>query len=257
MVRECFKANTGIMFNSSALKEIGMDPLTLYPFVKPRPAPLPLSPTDRIRNLPAKEIPIRAHNYLRKRKEKVPPETEADMHSLIKEAMKGTKSKTTQFLGSEEQEDLHDVLSPKYDQLKVKKGWWVLELLPLHLRYQRGDNQWVSYFEWVFSGFLVFFFFPVHFSLTNLCMFHFTDNLTFIGQTWLALGSSQNSPRMDLKFTGLSSYVWRPSSRMKCNATKAKNMFQNLISRSSRHGLTNQLQLAPRFLPLHCYRCYS
>jgi hypothetical protein len=159
MVRECFKANTGMMFNSSALKEIGMDPSTLYPFVTLRPAPPSLSPTDRIRNPPAKEIPIRAHNYLRKRKEKAPPETETDMHTLIEEATKGTKSKITQLLGSEEQEELQDVLSPKYDQLKLKKGWWVLELIPLHLRYQRGNNQWVSYFEWVFSGFLALVFF--------------------------------------------------------------------------------------------------
>ena len=113
MVRECFKANTGMMFKSSALKEIGMDPSTLYPLVKPRP-PLPsLSPTDRIRT---KEIPIRAH-----------------MHTLA----------------TEEEEDLQDVLSPKYDQLKIKKGWWVLELIPLHLRYQNGDL-WVSRYGCVF-----------------------------------------------------------------------------------------------------------
>jgi hypothetical protein len=146
MVRECFRANTGIMFNSSALKQIGMDPSTLYPFVKPRPPPLPLSPTDRIRVPPAKEIPIRSHNYLRKRKQKASPETEADMHTLIREAT------TTKGTRSEEEEDLLDVLSPKYDQLRINKGWWVLELIPLRLRYQRGDNQWVSYVAWVFSS---------------------------------------------------------------------------------------------------------
>jgi hypothetical protein len=126
------------MFKSSALKEIGMDPSTLYPFVKPRPPPPPLSPTDRIRNPPAKEIPIRPHKHLRKKKQKARPETEPDMQTLIKGRTEGARS--------EEEQDLLDVLSPKYDQLKIKKRWWVLELVPLQLRYQRGDNQWVSYF---------------------------------------------------------------------------------------------------------------
>ena len=130
-----------------------MDPLSLDPVVKPRP-PLPLlSPTDRIRNPPAQEIPIRTHNYLRKRKQKGPKTTEADMQTLIRKETQGTRS--------EEEEDLLDVLSPKYDQLRIKKGWWVLELLPMKLRYQRGDNQWVSYFAWVFFSYnlLVIYFF--------------------------------------------------------------------------------------------------
>jgi hypothetical protein len=155
MVRECFKANTGIMFNSSALQELGLDPSTLYPYVTPRPLPLPLSPgTDRIRNPPAKEIPIRAYNHLKKKKT-LPAyrdaEPEPDMHTLIEQSMKDAKSKTTQLLslGSEEEEELQDALSPKYDQLKIQKAWWVLELIPLRLRYQRGDNQWVSYMAWV------------------------------------------------------------------------------------------------------------
>ena len=148
MVRECFKTNTGIMFNSAALQELGMDPSSLYPYVTPRPPPLPLSPgTDRIRNPPAKEIPIRAHNHLRKKK--APPadhdaEPEPDMHTLIEEATKDTKSKMTPPL-SEEEEELQDALSPKYDQLKIQKAWWIIELIPLRLRYQRGDNEWVSY----------------------------------------------------------------------------------------------------------------
>jgi len=95
MVRGCFKADTGIMFDSTALQEeLGMDPSSLYPYVTPRPPPLPLSPgTDRIRNPPAKEIPIRARNYLRK---KAPlsnhdAEPEPDMHTLVEKAMKDAK----------------------------------------------------------------------------------------------------------------------------------------------------------------------
>jgi len=141
------------MFNTSALQELGMDPSSLYPYVTPRPPPLPLSLSkDRIRNLPAKEIPIRGHDYLKKTKKQTPHEgeEEPDIHTLIKETLSDGKSKKTgqplMPLGSEEEEELQDALSPKYDQLKIQKAWWVLELIPMSLRYQRGDNEWVSYF---------------------------------------------------------------------------------------------------------------
>ena len=39
MVRECFIANTGIMFLSQSLSGIGLNPETLYPYVLPRPPP--------------------------------------------------------------------------------------------------------------------------------------------------------------------------------------------------------------------------
>ena len=154
MVRECFKTDTGIMFNSSALQEdLGIDPSSLYPYVTPRPPPLSLSPgIDRIRSPPAKEIPIRGRNHFWKKKAHLADNNaQPDMHTLIEGAMKDAKSKMTPPLSEEEEEELHDALSPTYDQLKIQKAWWIIELIPLHLRYQRGDNQWVSYFAWVFS----------------------------------------------------------------------------------------------------------
>ncbi|KXN83389.1 hypothetical protein AN958_01526 [Leucoagaricus sp. SymC.cos] len=110
MVRECFKAGTGIMFHSEALREIGLDPSTLYPFVTPRPPLLSIDPE----------------------KHKIP-----EVHAQHPEA-------PPPFLGSEEEEEFHDALSPAYDQLKIKKAWWILEILPLYLSYQRGDNEWVT-----------------------------------------------------------------------------------------------------------------
>ena len=147
------------MFDSSTLQEeLGMDPYSLYRYVTPPPPPLLLSPgTDPIRNPPAKEIPLRARNRLRKKKALlVDHGAELDMHTLIEGAMKDAKYKMTPPLSEEE---LDDVLSPKYDSLKIQKAWWVVELLTLHLRYQMEDNQWVSYSAWVFSfrtlGFVV------------------------------------------------------------------------------------------------------
>jgi hypothetical protein len=49
---------------------------------------------------------------------------------------------------TEEELDLVDALSPIYDQLSQKWFWWILELLPVKQRYQRGDNTWASSFKW-------------------------------------------------------------------------------------------------------------
>ena len=90
------------------------------------------------------------------------------------------------------------------------------------------------------------------FSLSRIWhFFAFTDNSIFIGRTWHALDSYQSNPRMESKCTGLSSYGWRPNSRMKSDGTKAKNILQNLISKSSRHGSTNRMTLS-----LSCFLYY-
>lgn len=118
------------MFNSVALWGIGFDPSTLYPHVAPRPPPLPVG-SNCISKPPTSPIPIRLHKFLKKSKT-------TERKTLLDEAQ-------TTFLGSEEEEELRDALSPKYDQLKIKKPWWALEILPLKLRYQKGNNEWVSY----------------------------------------------------------------------------------------------------------------
>ncbi len=135
MVRECFKTNTGIMFCSEKLREIGLDPTTLYPHVKPRPPPLAIA-DHKICNPPAKPIPIRTHKFLTKIHH-------PDVHKKLMEH-------AIPFLGSEEEEEVRDAMSPKYDQLALKRSWWLLELLPLQLRYQRADNQWVTEWGYVF-----------------------------------------------------------------------------------------------------------
>lgn len=134
MVRECFKANTGIMFVSDKLREIGLDPATLYPYVLPRPPPLSVK-DYKIPEPPALPIPIQSHKYLRKKHHPA-------VHQRLLES-------AVPFLGSEEEEEVRDAVSPKYDQLKLKKGWWSLELVPLKLRYQRANDEWVTEWKYV------------------------------------------------------------------------------------------------------------
>ena len=55
---------------------------------------------------------------------------------------------TTSKILTEEEEDLADALSPIYDQLKLKKAWWALEVIPMRHRFQQEDDHWraeVSY----------------------------------------------------------------------------------------------------------------
>jgi hypothetical protein len=114
MLRQCFILRTGILFHKNMFKEMGMDPDTLYPHVIHRPPPLPYTPGC----LAHYEVPINfAKNYKDTIKHKEP-------------------------FNNEEEEDLLDALAPIFDQLKLAKGWWALEMLPYKQEYQQPDNTW-------------------------------------------------------------------------------------------------------------------
>ncbi|KAH8828680.1 hypothetical protein DL96DRAFT_1013941 [Flagelloscypha sp. PMI_526] len=115
MIRECFKSNSGIMFSIRGLKEIGLDPGALYdnqtgayPKAGRPPQPfLTLAATQR----PQQRIRSRADDLT------IPT---ASSTSLLVQ------------IQNEEDEELHDALSPDYDQLALKPWkWWLLEILPL------------------------------------------------------------------------------------------------------------------------------
>ena len=136
MIRECFKTNTGIMFNTQSFASVGLDPSTLYPFVTPRPPALPVGPGLCIRDMPATPIPINIL-ALSKKKESHP--------DLLKE------SGSEDAFGTEEEEDLKDTLSPIYDQLSLEKYWWIGEIIPYLHTHQHDKGNWVRYFWYVFD----------------------------------------------------------------------------------------------------------
>ena len=117
MVRECFKTQTGIMFNSEGLRIIGLDPATLYPYVQKRPSPLPVAGAQ-IQHIP-------------------PPKSKASHFAEVNDLVNIHKT--------EEEHELMDALAPVYDQLSLAWSWWILELMPTKHRYQRGDNTWQTY----------------------------------------------------------------------------------------------------------------
>ncbi len=134
MVRECFKANTGIMFDAARLVDIGLDPTTLYPFVTPRPPPMSVSGTT-IQTIPPKSpLPKRALKSLKKKSSDI----------FLGKSARPTVAPDP-FI-TEEYEELADALSPKYDQLKLAKLWWILEYIPMVFRHQEGSDKWKSWF---------------------------------------------------------------------------------------------------------------
>ena len=140
MVRECFKTNTGIMFKTESLREIGLDPGTVYPVVLPRPPAL----FDRVQAQVIEKPPSTPFF-----KSVASVFRSAEEKNKARETNAEKRSAQLSAFVSEEDEELRDALSPKYDQLKMKKFWWILELLPVSIRYQKGDDQWVSYIGYV------------------------------------------------------------------------------------------------------------
>jgi hypothetical protein len=134
MVRECFKTNSGIIFNTESLREIGLDPSTIYP-VRPRPPAL----FDRVKTEVIEAPPYTSFlagifNFFR--------------NAQAKKDAAQSKAQQIPFI-NEEEEELRDALSPKYDQLSINWFWWILEILPISVRYQKDNDQWMSTLKYV------------------------------------------------------------------------------------------------------------
>jgi len=124
MIRECFKSNSGILFNTEGMKKIGLDPATLYPVVLPRP---PAISVDSDPSLFISPVPKK-------------PQTPEEKAQISSEELTQT----------EEQIELSDALAPIFDELTVASGWpwWILEIMPLIHRHQATDNTWRIRFGW-------------------------------------------------------------------------------------------------------------
>lgn len=119
MIRECFRANTEIQFYREPLKRLGLDPDALVALGQPV-------------STPSSAVATKA---------------EAAFH--VAEPTDGTLVDPT-----EESEELEDVKTDKHDELKIKKAWWILELLPTRFReqIQKDDERhvWKHYWKYVF-----------------------------------------------------------------------------------------------------------
>ncbi|KAF8349608.1 hypothetical protein F5887DRAFT_878546 [Amanita rubescens] len=134
MVRECFKTNSGIIFRTDSLREIGIDPSTIYPSVLPRPPALfDRAKTQFVEQPPSTSLLSWIGSFLFRSSQATGNSVQADSQKISQQP----------FI-NEEDEELRDALSPKYDQLDISWIWWILEILPISIRHQKENNQWVS-----------------------------------------------------------------------------------------------------------------
>ncbi|KAF8889443.1 hypothetical protein CPB84DRAFT_1448736 [Gymnopilus junonius] len=132
MIRECFKAKSGIMFSAEGLKCIGLDPGSLYPTVLPRPPALPLD-TSSLATCSIQSIPKKL--------------------SVEQTVQESSPFFPIELAESEEEADRKDALAPIYDQLILNKFWWLLEIIPVKLRFQKANHTtWKTVLHWNMGG---------------------------------------------------------------------------------------------------------
>lgn len=123
------------------MREVGLDPNNLHvDNMKKRPLPLNVEDDE--------DITIRGNamgrnpSFYTKRSDQVEQECTKILGGSGPGAGHGrtgevpvsngqTEATTREPPGYEEHEDLHDALSPIYDQLKLNRLWWPLEFLPM------------------------------------------------------------------------------------------------------------------------------
>ncbi|KAI0299806.1 hypothetical protein BC826DRAFT_993448 [Russula brevipes] len=127
MIRQCFLTKSGIQFHREAFKDIGIDPNTLFPFVITRPKALKATACS------AAEAETPSH-------------TAEATDATLTGSVQGSPTAASTFK-TEEDEELADALTRIYDELKLSKFWWLLEILPMRHRVQSRENAlWNS--EW-------------------------------------------------------------------------------------------------------------
>jgi hypothetical protein len=136
MIRQCFLANTGIMFHKDTLPKVGLDPNTLYPHVLPRPPAIFQDP--KMHTIPVPDPKI------------------------ISDDRKAVVYTDGGCFVNEAEEDLADALSPAYDQLELKRFWWLLEVIPQTIKYQSSTtDKVVSEMKYVDHPFFYLVSFPL------------------------------------------------------------------------------------------------
>ena len=130
MIRQCFLVDTGIQFYLESFKDVGLDPSTLFPVVTLRPPALKPSGST------IADVNASAHA------------AEPTDVTLTDEAH--APPTAVSAFKSEEDEELIDALYPIYDQLKLAKAWWILEILPLPYYLQNPkDWSWKPHWRYV------------------------------------------------------------------------------------------------------------
>ncbi|POS83721.1 hypothetical protein EPUL_002963, partial [Erysiphe pulchra] len=146
MIRQCFECNTGIIFKTAGLAETGIDIHSVWPVYKvPKRPVVGPSPTHFNKYMAGKIAPLQRRSTALGIESSKPNSSHERLSSTPE------KSLGLEFPGSEkaneevemlpeQAEDHFDSLAPINDQLKLAKGWWLLEFWPVKIRRQREDS---------------------------------------------------------------------------------------------------------------------
>ncbi|CAN6664787.1 hypothetical protein TRVA0_036S00716 [Trichomonascus vanleenenianus] len=126
MIRQCFERNTGIIFDTTALAETGLDVHSVWPVYKKAEKPHVGPPPDMMERYFEKSLP--------------------PIHRRSTALGFGTQEQAEKLdvadLLPEQAEDYFDSRARINDQLKIKKSWWLLEFWPIDLLWEISPGQW-------------------------------------------------------------------------------------------------------------------
>lgn len=121
MIRQAFECNTGIIFNTTVLAELGLDVHTLWPAYRrlsiPNKGPPPSYLDKYSQGLPPRHV---------RRSKLVPIEKHENGEQLYR-----LQSRTDEDWTPEQIEDFFDSMAPLHDQLVLSPNWWILEYIPV------------------------------------------------------------------------------------------------------------------------------
>ena len=136
MLRQCFDCDTGILFDTHALAEVGLDVHTLWPVYRHLPKPVVGPSPSMMEKYETGDLgPIARRSRALK---SVAEKSDVDEHDEKKHSPLGDWT-------PEQVEDYFDAMSSINDQLEQAKGWWILELWPIKVRLQLSDSDdWIK-----------------------------------------------------------------------------------------------------------------
>lgn len=146
MIRQCFECDTGILFDTAALAETGIDVQTLWPVYIPQKKPVVGPSPTMVEKYESGALPPLQRRStaldIEKDKRKVKKEADVPWPARDTEAERSRLQRDLALL-PEQVEDHFDAMEPINDQLVQAKGWWVLEFWPVKVRIQKkGTDEW-------------------------------------------------------------------------------------------------------------------
>jgi hypothetical protein len=151
MIRQCFACNTGIIFDTTSLADVGIDVQTVWPVYIPNKTPIVGPSPNAMEHYESRSLPpIRRRSTAFKADQKA-----REQRKIDKEKKKANEKEILLRNGTfdddvnrllellpEQVEDHFDALQPVNDMLVQAKGWWALELWPVTVKVQKKAGEW-------------------------------------------------------------------------------------------------------------------